>query len=185
MRRKVEIEEENKEEKKELQMQDILQKYQQTLIDSLDKYVEQAQYDKEIDTLRKLCQKIMDLYQVSKNEIERIDKENKELTQADPKEVEKQIKELKKYVQLQQEQNEKDRMIVESNLMESNQKEWEKIRLQFEQLSVKLKEISPASKTKKTLTKVLDSNKEEIDLNILERTVDLISVNDFNKLFSK
>ena len=74
MRRRVDIEEENREEKKKLQMQDVLERYQQTLIDSLDKYVEQSQYDKEIDTLRKLCQKIMDLYQVSKNEIDRIDK---------------------------------------------------------------------------------------------------------------
>ena len=123
MRRRVDIEEENREEKKKLQMQDVLERYQQTLIDSLDKYVEQSQYDKEIDTLRKLCQKIMDLYQVSKNEIDRIDKETKDLTQADSGEVQKQIKELKKFIQLQQEKNEKDRMVIESNLMESNQKE--------------------------------------------------------------
>ena len=166
MRRRVDIEEENREEKKKLQMQDVLERYQQTLIDSLDKYVEQSQYDKEIDTLRKLCQKIMDLYQVSKNEIDRIDKETKDLTQADSGEVQKQIKELKKFIQLQQEKNEKDRMVIESNLMESNQKEWEKIKLQFDQLSIKVKEISPVSKTKKTLTKVLDSNKElETNLN--------------------
>ena len=139
MRRRVDVEEENREEKKELQMQDVLERYQQTLIDSLDKYVEQSQYDKEIDTLRKLCQKIMDLYQVSKNEIDRIDKETKDLTQADSGEVQKQIKELKKFIQLQQEKNEKDRMVIESNLMESNQKEWEKIKLQFDQLSVKVK----------------------------------------------
>ena len=49
MRRRVDIEEENREEKKELQMQYVLERYQQTLIDSLDKYVEQSQYDKEIE----------------------------------------------------------------------------------------------------------------------------------------
>ena len=76
MRRKVDVEEElNKEKEKNImQIQETIHNYQQTLIESLDKYVKQSQYDKEIDTLRKLCQKIMDLYQISKNEIERIDK---------------------------------------------------------------------------------------------------------------
>lgn len=47
---------------------------------------------------------------------------------------------------------------------------------------INLVDSSSGIKIRETLE---DSNKEEIDLNILERTVDLISVNDFNKLFSK
>ena len=54
------------------------EKSQTDLMEKIEKYVEDDKYEKEFETLRQLCKKIMDLYQLNKKEIEKISLKQKE-----------------------------------------------------------------------------------------------------------
>ena len=54
------------------------EKSQTDLMEKLEKYIEDDKYEKEFETLRQLCKKIMDLYQLNKKEIEKISLKQKE-----------------------------------------------------------------------------------------------------------
>ena len=50
----------------------VIEKSQENMMGKFEKYVEDNKYERELDTLKQLCQKIMDLYQINKKSIEKI-----------------------------------------------------------------------------------------------------------------
>lgn len=51
------------------------EKSQQGLIEKFERYIEDDKYEKELETIRQLCQKLMDLYQNNRKKIEQLEDE--------------------------------------------------------------------------------------------------------------
>ena len=124
------------------ELNETIEKSQNDLILKFQKYVEDNKYDKEIETLKKLCQKIMDLYQLNKKEIERIDKVQKKFSKDGKEEISLSI--------------EKELEV----LQKKNEKQFEAFRKEFDKLTVRVKELTPVQKMKKIILKILESKKE-------------------------
>ena len=84
--------EENNEElnKKINELHTAFEKSQIDLVEKFQKYMDDSKYEKEFETLRQLCKKIMDLYQLNKKEIEKITAKQNESNEI----VEKKLSEL-------------------------------------------------------------------------------------------
>ena len=53
-------------EEKIKELHTVIEKSQENMMGKFEKYVEDNKYERELDTLKQLCQKIMDLYQINK-----------------------------------------------------------------------------------------------------------------------
>ena len=51
------------------ELQTVIEKSQGNLIEKFEEYIESNKYEREIETLKQLCQKIMDLYEINEKEI--------------------------------------------------------------------------------------------------------------------
>ncbi len=114
-----------KEKNKELnnqvnELHTVLKKSQADLMKKIESNVEDDKYEKEIETLKNLCQKIMDLYQLSKKEIEKIVKKQKKLEKEGEENSREQLK------------------ILQKDLEKKNQEQFAQFEKQFEELTVKV-----------------------------------------------
>ena len=108
-----------------------IEKSQIDMMEKFQKYANSNKYEKEIETLRQLCQKIMDLYQSNKKEIEKIEKEQKKLEKKDQDHIGQQLDK------------------ASEELAKRNEEQLEEFKKQFDELTVKVKELSPVQQLKK------------------------------------
>ena len=80
--------------KKIEELHTAFEKSQQGLVEKLEKYIEDDKYEKELETIRQLCKKIMDLYQSNKKKIEKLENEAEENKQKEIDNFEKVNKEI-------------------------------------------------------------------------------------------
>ena len=137
------------------------EKSQQGLIEKFERYIEDDKYEKELDTIRQLCQKLMDLYQINKKKIEQLEDETEGNRQEEIGKFQKVDKEIKSLIDdfnlnLQEmndtiEQNQKSQIDIISENIKKQDNQIDNLMKQFNDALVKQQEE-------------IDSKKEEIDL---------------------